>query len=196
MLKEFFANLKLKRQVNKEFKKFYKEQKSITIADRLAKKSCKWVELLWNGEKQKFLIHVINYQELLCCGRFDNVLLSFIKGVEKNITNEKLSEDDFKDIDLKRLKEEQEEFLIELAERSMVMPTYRECYDAILKLRGMENGSTINDVIPKDFLYNLQLWYINSWSEQLKKNLAKFNLKDLAGSQNTGEKHQANTLKA
>ena len=51
MLKEFFANLKLKRQVNKEFKKFYKEQKSITIADRLAKKSCKWVELLWNGEK-------------------------------------------------------------------------------------------------------------------------------------------------
>ena len=193
-LKNLFAQLKLKREIKKEVNKFYKENKNDTLADRFAKQTCEWVELLWNGTKQKFLIHVTNFQELLLCGWFPNAALAFVKNIGAGLDKDTLKAEDWEGIDLQRAKEEQEEFLIELAQRSMVQPSYRECYDAILKLRGMENGSEIDDVIPKDFLYNLQLWYLQRWGDTLKKNLEMLTTHESGELQNTGDAHRTNTL--
>ena len=90
------------------------------------------------------------------------------------------------------MKEEEDEFLVELAKKSMVTPTYQECYDAILKIRGISE-STLNDVIPKDFLNDLFLLYLTDWGRDVKKNLVAFNLPASAGSQNTTDASQAAT---
>lgn len=160
-------------------------------AERLAIASCDWVELLWNGTKQKFLIHKTNFQELLTCGSFPNILYKFIDGIaEAAGAKEAVSE-----VDLKKMKEEEDEFLVELAKKSMVTPTYQECYDAILKIRGISE-SALNDVIPKDFLNDLFLLYLTDWEKDVKKNLAAFNLPASEESQNTTNVDQANTSEA
>ena len=149
-------------------------------AQRLALATCEWVELLWNGTKQKFFIHKTNFQELLTCGSFPNILYKFVNSITEAVgIKEAVSE-----IDLKKMKEEEEEFLVELAKKSMVTPTYQECYDAILKIRGISE-STLNDVIPKDFLNDLFLFYLTDWEQAVKKNLDAFNSPASAGSQNT-----------
>lgn len=160
-------------------------------AERLAIATCDWVELLWNGTKQKFLIHKTNFQELLTCGSFPNILYKFIDGIaEAAGAKEAVSE-----VDLKKMKEEEDEFLVELAKKSMVTPTYQECYDAILKIRGISE-SALNDVIPKDFLNDLFLLYLTDWEKDVKKNLAAFNLPASEESQNTTNVDQANTSEA
>ena len=160
-------------------------------AERLAIATCDWVELLWNGTKQKFLIHKTNFQELLTCGSFPNILYKFIDGIaEAAGAKEAVSE-----VDLKKMKEEEDEFLVELAKKSMVTPTYQECYDAILKIRGISE-SALNDVIPKDFLNDLFLLYLTDWEKDVKKNLASFNLPASEESQNTTNVDQANTSEA
>lgn len=160
-------------------------------AERLAIASCDWVELLWNGTKQKFLIHKTNFQELLTCGSFPNILYKFIDGIaEAAGAKEAVSE-----VDFKKMKEEEDEFLVELAKKSMVTPTYQECYDAILKIRGISE-SALNDVIPKDFLNDLFLLYLTDWEKDVKKNLAAFNLPASEESQNTTNASPAATLKA
>ena len=93
------------------------------------------------------------------------------------------------------MKEEEDEFLVELAKKSMVTPTYQECYDAILKIRGISE-SALNDVIPKDFLNDLFLLYLTDWEKDVKKNLAAFNLPASEESQNTTNVDQANTSEA
>ena len=160
-------------------------------AERLAIATCDWVELLWNGTKQKFLIHKTNFQELLTCGSFPNILYKFIDGIaEAAGAKEAVSE-----VDFKKMKEEEDEFLVELAKKSMVTPTYQECYDAILKIRGISE-SALNDVIPKDFLNDLFLLYLTDWEKDVKKNLAAFNLPASEESQNTTNASPAATLKA
>lgn len=160
-------------------------------AERLAIATCDWVELLWNGTKQKFLIHKTNFQELLTCGSFPNILYKFIDGIaEAAGAKEAVSE-----VDLKKMKEEEDEFLVELAKKSMVTPTYQECYDAILKIRGISE-SALNDVIPKDFLNDLFLLYLTDLEKDVKKNLAAFNLPASEESQNTTNVDQANTSEA
>lgn len=160
-----------------------------TEAQRLALATCEWVELLWNGTKQKFFIHKTNFQELLTCGNFPNILYKFVNGVSESIGAKDLT---VSEIDLKKMKEEEDEFLVELAKKSMVTPTYQECYDAILKMRGISESS-INDVIPKDFLNNLFLFYLTDWERAVKKNLDAFNFHASAGSQNTTDANQAAT---
>lgn len=157
-------------------------------AQRLALATCEWVELLWNGTKQKFFIHKTNFQELLTCGSFPNILYKFVNGITEAVgAKEAVSE-----IDLKKMKEEEEEFLVELAKKSMVTPTYQECYDAILKIRGISESS-LNDVIPKDFLSDLFLFYLTDWEQAVKKNLDAFNSPASAGSQNTTDASPAAT---
>ena len=149
-------------------------------AQRLALATCEWVELLWNETKQKFFIHKTNFQELLTCGSFPNILYKFVNGITEAVgAKEAVSE-----IDLKKMKEEEDEFLVELAKKSMVTPTYQECYDAILKIRGISESS-LNDVIPKDFLNDLFLFYLTDWEQAVKKNLDAFNSPVSDGSQNT-----------
>lgn len=190
MIKEFLTFLKTKREIRKNINNINAE-KNKSPADHLAIMTCEWVNLLWNGAKQKFLIHKTNFQELLTCGRFPNILYKFVNGIAEAAGSEdlKLSEPD-----LKRMKEEEDEFLIELAEKSMVNPTYQECYDAILKIRGLTE-SNINDVIPQDFLNDLFLWYLNDWNDTLKKNLEKCNSLVSGGLQNTTSAGQATTSK-
>ena len=150
-------------------------------AQRLALATCEWVELLWNGTKQKFFIHKTNFQELLTCGSFPNILYKFVNGITEAVGAKDLK---VSEIDLKKMKEEEDEFLVELAKKSMVTPTYQECYDAILKIRGISESS-LNDVIPKDFLNDLFLFYLTDWEQAVKKNLDAFNSPASAGSQNT-----------
>ena len=161
-------------------------------SQRLALATCEWVELLWNGTKQKFFIHKTNFQELLTCGSFPNILYKFVNGVSESIGAKDLK---VSEIDLKKMKEEEDEFLVELARKSMVTPTYQECYDAILKIRGISESS-LSDVIPKDFLSDLFLFYLTDWEQDVKKNLAAFNLPDSDGSQNTTDANQAATSEA
>lgn len=187
-IKRFFKNIKREQQIKNEIKAI-DEMKGLTTAQRLAKKSCEWVYLLWNGNKEKFLIHKTSWQELLMCGRFPNVCFSMLNKLSESLDTDELETNK---VDYVRLREEEKEFLIELAERSMVNPTYRECYDEILKLRGLE-GSDVADVIPQDFLNDLLLWYVTDWEKNLKKNLEKSSLKDLEGLRNIGEKHHTNT---
>ena len=77
----------------------------------------------------------------------------------------------------------------------MVTPTYQECYDAILNIRGISESS-LNDVIPKDFLNDLFLFYLTDWEQAVKKNLDAFNSPASAGSQNTTDANQAATSEA
>lgn len=193
MLKRFFEKRKRQKEINRRISEWEKEHTPKNPAELMAEKTCRWVELLWNGEKQKFLIYQINFLELLHCGRFPNVVFQFINNIAKEFENPEATEK----ADLQRFKEEREEFLIELAERSMVMPTYRECYDAILKMRNIKEDDTSN-VIPSDFLQDLFLFYITEIETNLKKNSAviqKSISRALEGSQNTGASRQANTSK-
>ena len=176
VFKRLIKNIRTKRAIAAEITKI-EQTAPKNEAERLAMATCEWVELLWNGEKQKFLIHKTNFQELLTCGRFPNILYKFVK------------------LDIKKMKEEEEEFLIELARKSMITPTYQECYDAILKIRGIEM-SDINDVMPKDFLDDLFLFYLKGWEKDIKKNLDAYNSSASAGLQNTIDADQANTSEA
>lgn len=189
-LQSFFKGKSRRQAINAEIAKIENESPK-NGAERLAIASCDWVELLWNGTKQKFLIHKTNFQELLTCGSFPNILYKFIDGIaEAAGAKEAVSE-----VDFKKMKEEEDEFLVELAKKSMVTPTYQECYDAILKIRGISE-SALNDVIPKDFLNDLFLLYLTDWEKDVKKNLAAFNLPASEESQNTTNASPAATLKA
>lgn len=188
-IKAFFKKAKLKQEINTELNRI--EHKEQTQAENLARQTCEWVELFWNGTKQKFLIHKTDFNGLLTCGRFPNILYKFVDGIADAVGSPELKTDKG---DLKKMQEEENEFLIELAERSMVTPTYRECYDAILKVRGITE-TEIDDVIPKDFLSDLFLFYLKDWEENIKKNLEKFNLNASEESQNTSDVSQAATSK-
>lgn len=186
-IKAFFKNVKTKQEIKTEISRI--ENKELSQAEMLAMKTCEWVELFWNGAKQKFLIHKTDFSALLTCGRFPNILYRFSDGLMEKMEVPELK---INKTDLKKMQEEEEEFLIELAVRSMVKPTYKECYDAILKMRGITE-SEINDVIPQDFLSDLFLFYIKDWEAGIKKNLEKFNLNDSEESLNTGDAVQAVT---
>lgn len=188
-IKAFFKKAKLKQEINTELNRI--EHKEQTQAEKLAIQTCEWVELFWNGTKQKFLIHKTDFNGLLTCGRFPNVLYKFVDGIAKAVGSSELKTNK---TDLKKMQEEENEFLIELAQRSMVTPTYRECYDAILKVRGITE-TEIDDVIPKDFLSDLFLFYLKDWEENIKKNLEKFNLNASEELQNTSDVSQAATSK-
>lgn len=179
-LQSFFKGKSRRQTIKAEIAKIENESPK-NEAERLAMATCEWVELLWNGTKQKFFIHKTNFQELLTCGSFPNILYKFIDGIAEATGAKEL---EASDVDLKKMKEEEDEFLVELAKKSMVTPTYQECYDAILKIRGISE-STLNDVIPKDFLSDLFLFYLTDWGRAVKKNLDAFNSPASAGSQNT-----------
>ena len=190
-IQSFFTQKKQQRAIDAAIAQVKKEEPE-SEAERLAKASCDWVELLWNGSKQKFFIHKTNFYELLTCGRFPNVLYKFVKGIAKS---EEAKDIVLSDVDLKKMKEEEDEFIIELAKKSMVTPTYQECYDAILKVRGMSE-SDINDVIPRDFLSDFFLFYLTDLEATVKKNSEKYSLPASDGLPNTTDAAQATTSEA
>ena len=190
-LQSFFKGKSRRQAIKAEIAKIENESPK-NEAERLAMATCEWVELLWNGTKQKFFIHKTNFQELLTCGSFPNILYKFVNGITEAVGAKDLK---VSEIDLKKMKEEEDEFLVELARKSMVTPTYQECYDAILKIRGISESS-LSDVIPKDFLSDLFLFYLTDWERDVKKNLDAFNSPASAGSQNTTNVDQANTSEA
>ena len=188
IVKKMMKNRGIQKEIGQEIDRIEKKHFE-SEAERLAMATCEWVELLWNGKKQKFLIHKTNFQELLTCGRFPNILYKFVNGLSEAVGEKDL---EVSEVDLKKMKEEEDEFLVELAKKSMVTPTYQECYDAILKIRGIDE-SDINDVIPKDFLSDLFLFYLTDWNVEVKKNLEKYNLHGSEGLQNTTDAGQATT---
>lgn len=186
-IKELINKIKSGRTLKREFKDFKKEleKKSGRKAARIAVESGEWAEFYWGGKKQKFFIHKINFQELLTCGRFPNVLYQFLKGLTGALGAEDLK---MPESDLKRLKEEEDEFRHELAERTMIFPSYRECYDAITELLGNKEAAR-EDVIPKNFLDDVFLFYLNEWESEIKKKSAQLTLSGLGGLPNTGEQN-------
>jgi len=190
-MKSVFTERKREKAIEAEITKVKKAEPE-SEAERLAMATCEWVELLWNGTKQKFLIHKTNFQEFLTCGRFPNVLYKFVNGIAEAAGAKDLQ---ISKVDLKKMQEEEDEFIVELAKKSMVTPSYQECYDAILKIRGISE-SDINDVIPKDFLNDLFLLYLTDWDQAIKKNLGKYNLSASAELQNTTDAGPATTSEA
>lgn len=188
MIKKIIDNFKVKKLVEAR-KKELSQDGNKTSAEALAMDSCKWVDLYWNGTKRPFLIHKINFQELLMCGRFPNILYKFVEGISDVLNEEKTEKSS---VNLQQMKEEEDEFRHELAEKSMVEPKYRECYDAIVNLLANPEANR-NDVIPQDFLDDLFLWYLTEWEIQIKKKSELLISKGLGESQNTGEKPQVNT---
>jgi len=152
-----------------------------TFAEQLAEKAYTDVQLLWNGNKVPFKIHEVNFMEILNCGKFPNLFLSYAKSFVKDKDDKPISQED-----AEKVKNEQNAFMHELAKKSMVSPTYQECFNAIVKsLPAYEEGDT---VIPNDFLAELYLYYMKAFSEMLKKNLKGLTSNESAERQNTGKK--------
>jgi len=157
-------NIFEKMRIKKEMKKT-----PSGLVESLAKQAGQVVELPWNGEKNTFEIHEVNFIELMSCGKFPNMLATFVKTYSEK-SDEKISEERAKEI-----KKEQDVFFHELARKSMINPPYAEVYEAIKsRLPEYEEGDTI---IPQDFLLGLYSWYLRRFNELLKKNLKALNSK-------------------
>lgn len=187
-VQHFFTRIKQKCIEAAYFKQMKKQYGK--NAARLALSSCSWVELYWNGNKQPFLIKNIAFQELLTCGRFPNILFQFTKTISKKLG---IEDEAVQESDIQKMQEEEEEFRHELAEKSMVYPRYRECYEAIIGILGNTEARR-EDVMPKDFINDLFLWYVSDWYENIKKKSELLALNESAALQNTGNAPQAAIL--
>ena len=61
-LQSFFKGKSRRQAIKAEIAKIENESPK-NEAERLAMATCEWVELLWNGTKQKFFIHKTDFQE-------------------------------------------------------------------------------------------------------------------------------------
>ena len=149
-----------KRKIKKEMK----NKTGATFAETLAKSMTNIVDLPWNGQMMPFEIHEISFMDLMQCGKFPNLLASYIKPFEEEGKKEELSKEE-----VQKIKKEQDDFFHELARKSMVSPTYAEAIEAIRKyIPAFEEGDS---VIPRDFLLGLYGWYLRRFNDALKKNL-------------------------
>lgn len=187
-IQQFFTRFKQKRIEAEYYKKMKKAHG--TQAARLALSSCSWVNLYWNGVKRPFLIHQLNFQELLMCGRFPNVLFQFVKGLAGTFDAD---DEGLPQIDAQKMQEEEEEFRHELAEKSMIYPRYRECYEAITAILGNPEARR-EDVMPRDFINDLFLWYVQGLQADIKKKSEQLALSASDGLPNTGSVPQAATF--
>lgn len=166
----------------KRIRKLLKAKKNLSLAETLAESSCKTVLLPWNGVMSPFKIREVNFMEIIGSGKYPNILFSFTKHLVKDKENTP-------ETDVESLKKEQDSFMKELARKSMVEPTYQECFDAIVKrLPDYADG---DDVIPADFLQGLYAWYLRAFTELLKKKTATLN--GLGARRNTGTPDRPNT---
>jgi hypothetical protein len=139
------------------------KSKSASIAEQLALQSCEEVELPWGESKGSFYIRKINFMELLGCGRFQNLLLSIGKGLVK-------TDENAEPVDPKKTKAENDAFLIELAQKSMIYPSYTECADALRKL--YPGCAESEQVLPENFMLGLFKWYLSDFDDLLKKKMS------------------------
>jgi hypothetical protein len=152
-------------------------RKKKPVIDRLIEKTTKIVNLLWNGNDEPFEIYEVNFMELMGCGKFPNLLATFVSVFSKD-------KEDIDEEKAKTIKKEQEEFYHELAKKSMVNPSYKEVSEAIkAKMPSYTEG---DNIIPVDFLMGLYRWYLQRFSEVLKKNLQVLNSKELGALLHTG----------
>lgn len=159
----------------RRIRKLLKGKKNLSLAETLAESSCKTVLLPWNSIMSPFKIREVNFMEIIGSGKYPNILFSFTKHLVKD-------KKETPETDVESLKNEQDLFMKELARKSMVEPTYQECFDAIVaRLPDYADG---DDVLPADFLQGLYAWYLRSFTELLKKKTAI--LKESGGRQNTG----------
>ena len=159
---------KARRQLEKQKKEWYNR----SATERLATLTCEWVRLSWNGKACEFLINNINVADLAVSGRYPNVIVYFMKLAKQ--ASQDAEEDDI-DVDMKKVKEEEQALYEEVARQSMITPSFQETYDSILKVRkerGIEIKITcIRDVIPYDFLQELFKYHLERWVQGIKKNL-------------------------
>ncbi len=187
---------KIKRyfKIKKELRKIKKENKNLSYAEKLVKNSCKWVKLYFHGEKNEFLIHKINFVELLQCGRFPNILYRFTEGM-LSVLKEDAPE--MPKCDLEKMADEEEVFIHELVKKSLVVPTYEELEAAArAQLKYSDDDPILfKTVIPEDFSKSLFLWYIADWEKDLKKKSADVISSVSEEQQNIGDTDQATTSK-
>ena len=143
------------------------------VSERLAMGTCEWVHLNWNGHREEFLINNLNVADLTVSGRYPNVIVYFMQLAKQSSDDE--DEKIVEEIDMKKLKEEEQALYEEVARQSMVNPTFQEVYDSILKMRE-ERGikvevKCIKDVIPYDFLQDLFRYHLEKWVNTIKKKL-------------------------
>ncbi len=187
-----FSRIKNFFKTKRAIKKIKKENKALPYAEKLVADTCRWLNLYWSGKKRKFLIHKVDFIELLTSGRFPNVLFRLTKGL-----TEILSEDtpEIPEADLKQMADEEEIFMQELVKKSLVEPSYKELEAATKKqLKYLEDDAIFfKTVIPEDFTKDLFLWYVKDWEETLKKKSEDVILNASGELPNTGNSDQAIT---
>ncbi len=189
-----FSRIKNFFKIRKAIKKIKKENKELPYAERLVADKCHWVNLYWSGQKRKFLIHKVDFVELLMSGRFPNVLYRLTEGVAKVFTEDT---PEIPEADLKQMADEEEVFMQELVTKSLVEPSYKELEEATKKqLKHLEGDAIFfKTVIPEDFTKDLFLWYVSKWEEDIKKKSEDVILNASGELPNTGKSDQATTLK-
>lgn len=184
-IKKYFLVRKARKKAMEE----EKNMRGLSQLERLAYSTYSWVELLWNGHKEKFLINNINVVEITASGKYPNIMLSFIERIKEmgaNVDNKDL------EIDTQKMVAEQYQLYEEVARKSMVNPSFDEVYNAIIKMRAergfLEETLTVSDVIPSDFLIALYNYHIERWTETIKKKSEKLTLTALEESANISTK--------
>ena len=178
----FLRKKKLERLAKLEIEKF--QQKNLQNAGNasyLALAMFDWVELFWNGKKEKFLIRNIDATRLVVYGKYPNIMLKFAQDLkEKGLNIEETEADTF---DWEAYRKEEAELYEKIAQESMITPSFQETYDAILTLRKEKHIespiNTIQDVFPCDFLADLFAYHLRNWELSVKKKLNASILKEL-----------------
>lgn len=192
-IKLMLARWQLDRKSKNELEKRKIDWYSRPISERLAMGTCEWVKLKWNGHQEEFLINNLNVADLAVSGRFPNVIVYFMK-----LAKTEEDDDPILEVDMKKVKEEEQELYEEVARKSMVNPTFQEVYDSIINIRKERKleikVECIKDVIPYDFLQDLFKYHLERWVEGIKKNLNTSILTASGGSQNILDKNHLHTF--
>jgi len=173
-IKTIFIKWRAERRARSEIEKRKLEWYSRPVNEKLAMGTCEWVPLAWNGGKEEFLINNLNVADLAVSGRYPNVIVYFMQ-LAKDAVKSKDDDQMFCEVDMQKVKEEEQLLYEEVARQSMMSPTFQEVYDSIIKMRkerGVElEVRCVRDVIPYDFLQDLFRYHLARWVSGIKKNL-------------------------
>lgn len=170
-IKLFFRQLKQKRIINCEFKKFSTSHDDLPLGEQFAYSTFDTVTLSWNGKKLKFVIGSINALDLIFCGRFPNIYFNYINSLLQ--ARGELDKDNINEVDIIKLQEEEAVFLEELCKKTMIKPSYDELYTAMIKVKKSLDLSyepkNIKEVFPFDFLTEIQTYHFAKLFDLVKK---------------------------
>ena len=179
---EFLRRKKLRRLARAKVEALQLNATSAGGAEHLAHAMFDWLDLFWNGHKEKFLIRNINTPELIIYGKYPNIMMKFAQDLKKN--GLEIEADPPEKFDWDSYKSEELQLFEKVARESMITPAFDETYKAILAVREERNIEipikSIQDVFPYDFLSDLFAYHMRYWELSIKKKLDSLTLKESA----------------